>query len=173
MGINNEGIYGFRGRDYYLSNYYAASVVIESILYPTNEHCFAAMKTLDLGLRKKIAFADSPGAAKFMGRRLELRSDWDQIKDDIMLNIVRTKFTRHHGLAAKLINTGTVPIIEANTWNDRYWGVDWSSGEGLNRLGKVLMIVRQELQRGMRESFSDPHLDGSTISLVWLRKPIN
>ena len=43
------------------------------------------MKTLDINQRRAIANASTPGLAKKMGRSVSLRPDWEDIKDDIML----------------------------------------------------------------------------------------
>lgn len=46
--------------------------------------------------------------------------------------------------AEMLLSTGYEHLAEINTWGDRYWGVD-TEGNGLNRLGELLMEVREEL----------------------------
>jgi len=56
---------------------------------------------------------------------------------------VRAKFEQNPDLAAKLIATGDEELVEGNTWGDTYWGV--CRGVGQNKLGKILMNVRQEL----------------------------
>ena len=43
-----------------------------------------------------------------------------------------------------LIKTGDQELIEGNYWNDTYWGV--CKGVGQNKLGKILMRVREELK---------------------------
>ena len=35
-------------------------------------------------------------------------------------------------------------LEEGNTWHDTYWGV--CNGKGKNKLGKILMQVREELK---------------------------
>ena len=64
-----------------------------------------------------------------------------------MEEIVRAKFTQNPKLGEQLLSTGNADLIEGNTWNDRYWGVDVRSGAGENHLGKILMKVRSELQK--------------------------
>jgi ribA/ribD-fused uncharacterized protein len=75
-------------------------------------------------------------------RARPLRADWEQVKDEIMLRAVRAKFTQHADLAALLLATGDALIVE-HTRRDRYWGGD---GAGANRLGQILMRVRDELR---------------------------
>lgn len=136
----------FDGTQYsFLSNFYTAYVVWEGIKYPTSEHAYQAAKTLNLELRKNV-FGDmnsSPALAKRDGRKIELRSDWESVKIDVMREIVRIKFQTHPKLAEKLLATGNEELVEGNTWGDRFWGqVD---GVGENWLGKILMEVREEL----------------------------
>ena len=63
-----------------------------------------------------------------------------------MEEIVRAKFTQNPKLKEQLLSTGDAILIERNTWNDRYWGVDIRSGVGKNHLGKILMKIRSELK---------------------------
>ncbi len=50
------------------------------------------------------------------------------------------KFEQHQDLRDELLKTGKRMLIE-HTPHDTYWG-DGGDGEGLNRLGKLLMEVR-------------------------------
>ena len=75
-----------------------------------------------------------------------MRKDWEEVKDELMEEILRSKFAQHTELKEKLLATGDAVLIEGNSWNDRYWGVDIKSGAGKNHLGKILMKVREDLQ---------------------------
>ncbi|HEY7089515.1 MAG TPA: NADAR family protein, partial [Tepidisphaeraceae bacterium] len=134
----------FQGEYRFLSNFWPADVVYEGITYPTAEHAYQAAKTLDPEQRKKIAALPTPAEAKAAGRELKLRDDWETAKFVVMEDVVRYKFTHHPDLAAKLLDTGDATLEEGNTWNDRIWGV--YHGQGENRLGKILMKVRDELR---------------------------
>ena len=134
----------FDGEYAFLSNYYNSPITHDGITYPTNEHFFQAMKTLKIDERLAIAAAETPGQAKRMGRSVTLRSDWEKIKSYYMELGLRLKF-QNPDLAAKLIATGDEELIEGNDWGDRIWGV--CNGEGENRLGKLLMTIRNELRQ--------------------------
>lgn len=84
----------------------------------------------------------NPTEAKFAGNHIHIRSDWDSIKEGIMLDLLRIKFNIPY-LKDALIATGDAELIEGNTWGDRYWGV--CEGEGENKLGILLMQVRKEI----------------------------
>ena len=132
----------FRGKYFFLSNFYSHPVTWEGIIYPTNEHAFQAAKTLNSKERQRIALATTPGYAKSMGRKVKLRSDWEQVKYNIMRQIVFAKFNSN--LGDRLLATGDAYLEEKNWWGDKIWGV--CDGEGKNWLGEILMSVRAELK---------------------------
>lgn len=61
-----------------------------------------------------------------------------------MYEIVKAKFTQNEDLKQRLLETGDMYLEEGNTWGDRTWGT--INGKGQNRLGKILMKVREELK---------------------------
>ena len=87
----------FHNQYYFLSNFYNASIEYEGITYRNNEAAFQAQKTLDLKERQKFSELN-PSMAKLNGRNVILRKDWEQIKDNIMYNIVMNKFTQNENL---------------------------------------------------------------------------
>lgn len=134
----------FDGEYAFLSNFYPSIVYdFEGNTYPTVEHYFQAMKTLDPKVRKHIASAKTPGEAKRLGRRVELRSDWEDIKLKVMKHGLIQKFAEPE-LRNPLLRTGDAELIEGNWWGDTYWGV--CNGVGENHLGQLLMEVREELR---------------------------
>ena len=136
----------FDGKYAFLSNYYPCAVFYEGIAYPSVEHAFQAAKTLDMTQRYEIANMKTPGAAKRAGRNLDLRSDWEKVKTQVMEDCLREKF-RDPELLASLLGTGDHFLIEGTTWHDRCWGIctcEKCGGNGENRLGKLLMKIRDE-----------------------------
>ena len=73
-----------------------------------------------------------------------LRLDWETVKDDIMREALHAKFNQHPGLRSLLLQTGDAELIE-HTKNDRYWA-DGGDGSGKNRLGHLLMELRENLR---------------------------
>ena len=140
----NEIIDSFRGPYAFLSNFYSAEVTYNGLTYQNNEAAFQAQKVLDDEKRKSFINLP-PNKAKYTGRRVQLRSDWEDIKVGIMEDIVRAKFTQNPELASKLIDTGDSELIEGNNWRDTFWGVSSSTGKGQNHLGIILMKIRKEL----------------------------
>lgn len=135
----------FDGKYFFLSNFYPSSITDEdNITYSTVEHYFQAMKTLDKAQKFNIAIQSTPGKAKRLGRRCHLRPDWETVKDSVMEEALRKKFSSPD-LRKALLDTGDEYLEEGNTWGDQYWGVCNSVGE--NRLGKLLMKIRDELRQ--------------------------
>ena len=127
------------------SNFAPFGVAMEGQWWRTVEHFFQAQKFLDISYRERIRAANKPKDAKALGmtRRVPLREDWEEIKDQIMLDAVRVKFQTHEQPRQLLLSTRAARIVE-NAPMDAYWGCG-PDGQGLNRLGKILMQVRQEL----------------------------
>lgn len=132
----------FRGKYMFLSNFYEADVKYDGITYKNTEAAFQAQKVLDDEEKKKFSHLDARSSKK-LGRRVKLRSDWEDVKDNYMYEICLEKFKQHPDLLKKLIETGDSELIEGNTWHDHYWGV--CNGRGKNKLGKILMKIRSEL----------------------------
>lgn len=137
-------INSFRNDFFFLSNFYNAPIEHEGIVYQNNEAAFQAQKCVDIKDRERFANL-SPSDAKRLGRRVELRKDWEQVKVSIMTEIVREKFQQNPDLADKLRATGNAHLEEGNTWGDRIWGT--VNGQGANMLGKILMQIREELSQ--------------------------
>ncbi len=129
----------FKGNNYYLSNYYERDIACFGFTFKNNEAAFQAMKCPE----RANEFCNlDPAAAKRLGRQVKLRHDWEQVKEEVMYEVCRAKFTQHEDLKAKLLSTGSVQLIEGNDWSDTEWGV--CNGKGKNKLGKILMQLRQE-----------------------------
>lgn len=141
-----DSILTFFGKYRFLSNFYPAEFVWDRIIWPSSEHAYVAAKTLDREERLKISRMEGKGVIKRYGRQIDLRPDWEEVKYDIMLEIVRAKFSQNPDLKEKLLATGNAHLEEGNHWKDRIWGVcPPGSGNGKNYLGKILMQVREEL----------------------------
>ncbi len=77
---------------------------------------------------------------------MPFRPDWEEIKDEVMYRAVLAKFKAYAELTELLLSTRQEEIIEKST-KDYYWGCG-ADGTGKNRLGKILMKVREDLRKG-------------------------
>ena len=139
----------FDGEFVFLSNFYPSPITDGNLIFPTVEHMFQAAKTVNIKEYKEIAAADTPGRAKRLGKTITLREDWEEVKDDIMYQALWLKFSIPT-LREMLLATGNEKLIEGNTWHDNTWG-DCSCErckdiKGQNRLGKMLMQIREEIR---------------------------
>ncbi|MFS0885278.1 NADAR family protein [Aeromicrobium sp. 179-A 4D2 NHS] len=115
----------------------------------SGEHAFNALKTLDPTQRAHVLAAQSPRDAKARGRRVTLRPGWDDgYRVRAMQDTLVAKF-KHPDLAAKLIATGDLHLVEFNHWHDRFWGEctcpKHVGQQGVNMLGELLMALRARL----------------------------
>lgn len=144
---NLPTIYFYAQTDAYseFSNFAPYGVAMNGLWWRTVEHYFQAMKFHDTAYREKIRLSNKPKDAKALGmtRKILLRADWEDVKDQIMLDAVRCKFKTHDAPRDSLLGTKQANIVE-NAPMDAYWGCG-PDGQGLNKLGKILMTVREEL----------------------------
>ena len=164
----------FRGSYVFLSNFYPSvqyaeydfGPIIGKIImkYTTNEHFFAANKTLNWQHHIAIARAPTPAIAKRMGGtkgykmpdgtlfKIQLREDWEDIRIGIMKIGLDLKYSHNPQLKLQLINTYPHTLIEGNRWHDNFWG-DCRCPKclhipGQNYLGRLHEAYRLILMKG-------------------------
>ncbi len=147
MGIVPSGfrmIGEFKGQYYFLSNFYPCTILYKGITFPTAEHAFQAVKTSNPDEMAWVAQASTPGKAKYRGRQVMLRPDWDYARLKEMFNILTIKFTGD--LMSQLRATDSHQLVEGNYWHDQFWGSCLCARhvniDGYNYLGKLLMHIR-------------------------------
>ena len=156
-----------------LSNFYECEFIIDGEKWNTVEHYFQAQKFDDLSYQKYIQLASTARKAILLGKQqkhfryitskihptlctelindviskykhLKIKSDWDLIKDYIMYKAVYAKFSQNKNLKKLLLDTEPRVLYES-TKTDKYWGIG-KDGDGMNKLGQLLMKIRQELK---------------------------
>ena len=143
-------IYFYTTRDKYgcFSNFSRHGLELDGAWWPTSEHYFQGQKFVGTPHAEQIRMAKSPKEAAKMGRdrKRPLRPDWEEVKDDVMRRAVLRKFETHADIREILLGTGDEEIVE-NAPGDRYWGCG-ADGTGKNKLGQILMEVREILRQG-------------------------
>ncbi len=144
-------IYFYKVNDSYgdFSNFSPHPIYCEEKCWLTVEHYYQANKfknSPNQWLIDKIHSVQTPAEAAAIGRNLDykIRSDWEEVKQNIMEKAVLIKFQTHFDLQKILLETGEEIIIE-NSPRDYYWGCG-KDGTGRNELGKILMKVRAKLR---------------------------
>ncbi len=128
------------------STYYPMKLEMAGKVWPSVEHYFQAMKFPTApDYQEEIRKAKTPAQAKKMGSSKDYapRSDWASVRDDIMLEAIRAKFSQEP-LKGKLLETKAA-LLRHSSAQDNYWGIG-RSGRGMNKLGQILMKVRKELR---------------------------
>lgn len=178
----------FYEQDFYvLSNFSAFTVKIGGRTFPTSEHAYHFFKFKDHAIGYALAIFEAPSAHEAFKiaerHKADRRSDWDDVKVEIMRGILRAKVAQHEYVRRKLLATGDRELVE-NSWRDDFWG--WGPNrDGRNALGKLWMEIRAELQanpplsstvalteagRELLQStraHKEPHLIGKHVTVVY------
>ena len=126
------------------SNFARYPIVIDDVMWYSSEHYFQAMKfPHDRDYQEKIRTTKACRDIKRLGatRQIKLRPDWEDVKENIMMIALRAKFDQYPELKQLLLSTAGKSLVE-HTDNDNYWG-DAGDGSGLNRLGNLLVELRE------------------------------
>ena len=128
------------------SNFSPHGFMLDELYWATSEHYFQAQKFVGTVYLEKVRQTKRPKDAATMGRdrALPLRSDWNQVKDNVMRKAVLQKFTAHTDIREILLSTGNQVLVE-NSPIDYYWGCG-KDGSGQNKLGQILVEVREILR---------------------------
>lgn len=135
----------FKNQYFFLSNFYEYPIYYNKLVFCNAEAAFQAQKVINKKDQYKFINLNASQARK-LGKTVQLRKDWEEIKDNVMYEIVKRKFTINKELQQKLLETKEEELVEGNWWHDIYWGVDSKTGIGQNKLGKILMKVREEVK---------------------------
>ena len=135
----------FHGKYRFLSNFWPAQVKYDGDTYFSVECAYQAAKSEKTDLQYRAALKDCLNSriAKRLGKKAKIRIGWNDMKLGVMEDLVRQKF-QHPTLREQLLATGDEELVECNSWKDCYWGI--YKGVGENHLGKILMMVREEVR---------------------------
>lgn len=126
----------FSGTYRWLSNFWGVRIEVDGWVFDSVEAAFQSSKTLT---NRELFVGVAPGVAKRLGRTVTLRPGWNDMRVEVMRELLVVKF-EVYVLRELLKETGNAELIEGNRWGDTFWGV--SGGVGKNHLGKLLMEVR-------------------------------
>lgn len=140
----------FSGQLEFLSNFYTLPepIFMYGKPYPTVEHAYQAAKAISKTDRELICSASTAGYAKKLGRMVNCRHDFEQIKIEVMIELIKRKFATQ-SLQEMLASTKDLYLIETNYWHDNFWGdcccKECGNIKGENHLGIILMQRRFHL----------------------------
>lgn len=114
--------------------------------YWNSEGYYMAQRTSISEIKVRIAdMSVSGGQASRNARKIFALDMNESNRVKYMFKAVREKFKTNSHLILKLKSTGRHEIIEKNFWGDDLFGVVEETKRGANILGKILMIVRDEI----------------------------
>jgi len=126
-------------------------ITIDGDEWAGSEAYYQAQKsfgTPDYETVKRLMQNAAPMQAYYIGGSHALRSDWEQVKDQVMAKAVLAKFTQNESLKELLLSTGEHPLVQVKR-GDRHWGTG-SNSNGKNMLGVLLMELRTALRSGSK-----------------------
>lgn len=143
-----DPILSFRVYYSFLSNFYNGNVfVYNNMKFKNAESAFQSRKDDTMARYFEML---NPLMSKNLGRKVNLRNDWEEIKDKIMYEVCYEKFTQCEKLKNKLLETGDRELVEGNNYGDTYWGMVYNNKTnewvGENKLGIILMTVRDNIR---------------------------
>lgn len=144
-------------------------------IYKTSEHLYQALKFIlnkqsidNDNYITEICNTNTPNMSKILGcqrvcfkyewqkrlsniiieyknKGVKIYPNWDNVKMEAMMHVLRLKFSTDTHCRTVLLSTGNSYLFEQST--DPFWGCG-SYGEGKNVLGNLLMILRIEIELG-------------------------
>ncbi len=144
--LADQEVVTFVSVDMPFTNYSAHRIRIWGQTFSTVEHAFQYKKfeAIDPAWAARIKRARSPHEAKKLGWQHTIDSkQWDDVRVQIMRELLRTKAYQHKDVSDALIATGTKAIIEKGAGNT-FWGIG-KNLTGKNTLGKLWIQIRGEL----------------------------
>lgn len=145
---------GFFGKESFMSNHHPARIVMNEHRFLNSEQAFFYYKSVICGHEStgvEIKRILDPIEVKRLGEEIPTCEEWERKKLKVMKSVLVHKFEQYLDLRAKLVNTGTKPLMECTT--DLYWGTgrvidspNWDNltdYPGENNLGKILESIRE------------------------------
>lgn len=142
-----------KGKYWFLSPYaeFPIKMLVDgnSYIFPTVEHYYQAMKFEASDPRfQTIINLKNPDDARLLTKtpeyKINRRQNFDENKFNIMEQALRAKFEQNREAAELLKQTKDAILIKSCPV---CYKCGFGEGCGTNRMGKILMAIRQELQK--------------------------
>lgn len=142
----------------WLSNFSEHPIVLDGVRWPSVEHFYQAQKYVDTAqVAESIRGMASPSQVRTAGRdrSLTVRPDWDAVKEDVMRQAVRAKFTQHVVLQKLLLATEDNELVHESD-DDEFLGAsaewNWSKSSGFDPHANSLAVARRPRRTGKKNS---------------------
>ena len=144
-----DEVIGFYPREFYcLDNFSSFKVLYKGYLYSSIEEAYQTSKFVDtapdIAEKIKQSFSAHEAQKIAFANRDKQNPNWDEIKPQIMEELLRLKLEQNPYVKKKLLETLDYQIVEDSP-KDSYWG--WGENrDGKNMLGSLWMKLRAELR---------------------------
>lgn len=138
-----------------LSNLYPSRFVHQGVMFESSEQCYQHRKALfeeDDETADYILSLTDPVECKKAGGSIQSSKEWNDTCEEVMLEVIRSKFEQNESIRKFLLNTKDALLYEAT--KGEFWGIDSvinaketheEQGKGKNRFGLILIALRSEL----------------------------
>ena len=141
------------------SNWYSTPMNFDGQSYANLEQAYMYHKAIennDMKAARAIKFTVNPRKIKKLGSAIKMpdKDKWDAQKAELMVKLVRAKFSENESLKKSLLDTGDRKLGESG--RDTFFSMglpltsrdvlDHTKWRGKNHLGQALEIVRDELR---------------------------
>lgn len=137
----------------FLSNFHLCKIQdVFANTFDSVEHMYQTYKATNREDYDFVYSSKTPAEARTRGQKIKAHANWDEIKDGTMEMCVRFKFVQNAELREMLLATEGFELVEFAPWDKHgsYWGVN-KEGKGENKLGKILMAIRDQLLAEKKE----------------------
>ena len=160
----------FRHPSNVLSNYFPCKITFDGQAFNSAEHCYQWLKCTELmepELAERVFKAPSAALAKQISSQMpvdKILTDWNNKKLDVMKKVLLAKLECCSLYRDVLLKSDTKVLVECT--KDEYWGANLSHYlvkttlpqyyPGKNKLGKLHMEIRQNLQSVSQQDLPNP-----------------
>lgn len=158
----DEKVLFYEQEFYVLSNFSAFKLIWKGILFDTSEQAYHWEKFVDHpSVQEQILRTQSAHDAFKTANYLSSFKlpDWDDIKLEVMKEILQAKVAQHEYVRRKLLETGDRELVE-DSWRDDFWGVG-PNGDGKNWLGRLWMQIRDAIKEDVADAKHPTVVEGT------------
>lgn len=162
----------FRGKYFFLSNFYRRKILWKGHWFPTSEHAYHSEKsnseeyktqlmtqdeinkwnsTHDIKLKKELTTFEAKafGSLERLAELGIVDPDWFDKSIDVMDEISMYKYTQNKDIRQMLIDTGSEILVEGNNWGDIFWGCIKSTDGTMNFKGQPIWVGQNHLGKSL------------------------
>ena len=138
-------VFNKRGELYQEFNYtYPAPITVGKHRFGSCDHYLLFREYAGTPIEKDIQRCQNAESARILCRGVQPKYNWEENRDTSMKTALNAKFKQRE-YRELLLSTETKELVFHN--KDKYWGDGGLDGGGQNRLGKLLMQLRNELKQ--------------------------